>query len=95
MTDQHPPLTDLIGLDPNFTGGKSVDDYLRDQYCDGPHLDEAAIREDERAKVSAEIATAILAHYEGDTTALPNSRRDLMLAVARYAAHIARKAAQP
>lgn len=44
-----------------------------------------------RRKVAEEIATAILAHYEGDTTALPNARRDLVLTVARYAAGKARE----
>lgn len=34
-------LTDIIGLDPNLTGGLDADEYIRRQYCDhGPELDE-------------------------------------------------------
>lgn len=55
MTDRHPPLTDLVGLDPNFTGGRSVEDHLRDQWCAGPHLDEAAIRERMRKAIADQI----------------------------------------
>lgn len=30
---ENPPLTDLIGLDPNFTDGLSVEEHLRSQCC--------------------------------------------------------------
>ena len=46
---EHRPLTDLIGLDPNFTGGLSAEEHLRRQRCG--ECDEAL---DELAKAKAE-----------------------------------------
>ena len=56
-TDQAPeprPLTDLIGLAPDLTGGLDVDEYLARQNCDhGPKLDELTA---EVAKLRRELA---------------------------------------
>ena len=30
LAEEHPPLTDLVGLDPDFLGGMDPDDYLRE-----------------------------------------------------------------
>lgn len=70
-------LTDIIGLDPNLTGGLDADEYIRRQYCDhGPELDALTTERDQlRRKIEAVRAlchahAGCAAPYDCDPTAI-------------------------
>lgn len=52
-TTDTPHLTDLIGLDPDFTGGAAVDDYLHALRCGGDCADRVRELEHQRDAVLA------------------------------------------
>lgn len=58
-------LTDLVGLDPDFTGGLDATEYVARQYCGhGPELDELYAANDELGRAVVELRRQVQAVRE-------------------------------